>query len=299
MCYDGDSVTKKADTTTNVFQDLNHINLFDIEYPWVPNIDERVDHSLNSDYKSQSDSSHSSVPGEGMTTNDFPSVNLRMMLKAMMTSLPHRMSWYSKLKELNENIEPKSFFKASKFAHWTDAMNNEMDALLRNDTLENTELPKDRKAIGSKWVFKINYNSDGEIERYKARIFAKGFNKKEGVDFEQTFSPVVKMVTARPIWQNDAQSNDDIFAAQDEQVTTLEDNIIFEGNVDQNPSTSTLGTQNLRRSSRPTVFPRNYNDFVIDSKVNEPKSFFKASKFAHWTDAMNNEMDALLRNDTL
>ncbi|GKA73873.1 hypothetical protein Tco_0780175 [Tanacetum coccineum] len=83
---------------------------------------------------------------------------------------------------------------------------------------------------------------------------------------------------------NDAQSSDDIFAAQDEQVTTLEDNIFSEISMDQNPGTSTQGTYILSRSSRQTVFPRNYNDFVIDSKVK--------------TDAMNNEMDTLLRNDT-
>ncbi|GKA24454.1 hypothetical protein Tco_0710487 [Tanacetum coccineum] len=98
-------------------------------------------------------------------------------------------------------------------------------------------------------------------------------------------------------FENDAQSSDDTFAAQNEQVTTLEDDIVFEGIVNQNPSTSTQSTQNLRKPSRQTVFPRNYNDFVINLKVNEPKTFFEASKFAYWTDATNNEMDALLRND--
>lgn len=44
-------------------------------------------------------------------------------------------------------------------------MNNEMEALLKNDTWELTELPKDRKAFGSKWVYKIKYKSNGEIER--------------------------------------------------------------------------------------------------------------------------------------
>ncbi|GJS13838.1 ribonuclease H-like domain-containing protein [Tanacetum coccineum] len=52
--------------------------------------------------------------------------------------------------------------------HWVDAMNTEMDDLYRNNNWELAELPEGRKAIGSKWVFKIKYKSDGEIERYKA-----------------------------------------------------------------------------------------------------------------------------------
>ncbi|GJU89132.1 putative RNA-directed DNA polymerase [Tanacetum coccineum] len=124
---------------------------------------------------------------------------------------------------------------------------------------------------------------------------------------------------------NDADSSDDIFATQDKEVTTLEENIFSKDNLDQNPSSSPQGVQNVRRSSRQSVFPRNYNDFVVDSKVKyriekyvgysnlntenycfvtqlnknyEPKSFSDASKYPHLTDAMNQVMDVLLRNGT-
>nr|GEV19626.1 DNA-directed DNA polymerase [Tanacetum cinerariifolium] len=88
-------------------------------------------------------------------------------------------------------------YEACKDQHWVKAMNEEMDALYRNNTWEITNLPKDRKYIGRKWVYKIKYKSNGEIERYKARYVVKGYNQKEGINFDETFSPVVKIVTVR------------------------------------------------------------------------------------------------------
>ncbi|GJU63929.1 ribonuclease H-like domain-containing protein [Tanacetum coccineum] len=99
--------------------------------------------------------------------------------------------------ELNKAFEPKNYWEACKDQHWVEAMNKEMDALYRNDTWEICDLPKDRKSIGGKWVFKIKYKSNGEIDRYKARYVVKGYNQNKGIEFDETFSSVMKIVTVR------------------------------------------------------------------------------------------------------
>ena len=62
-------------------------------------------------------------------------------------------------------------------AKWINAMDKEMESLYKNDVWELVELPKDRKAIGSKWVFKLKTDSDGSVERHKARLVVQGFLK--------------------------------------------------------------------------------------------------------------------------
>ncbi|GKA88774.1 ribonuclease H-like domain-containing protein, partial [Tanacetum coccineum] len=90
-------------------------------------------------------------------------------------------------------------------------MNQEMNVLLRNDTWDIVDLPKHRKAIGSKWIYKIKYQSSGEIDRFKARLVAHGFSQKECIDYEETFSLVVKMVTVRCLLNIDVSQSWPIF----------------------------------------------------------------------------------------
>ena len=69
-------------------------------------------------------------------------------------------------------------------------MKDEMKSMEDNDVLDLIEFPKRVKPIGCKWIFKTKRDSKGNVERYKARLVAKKFTQKEGIDYKDTFSPV-------------------------------------------------------------------------------------------------------------
>ncbi|GJW37080.1 ribonuclease H-like domain-containing protein [Tanacetum coccineum] len=96
-----------------------------------------------------------------------------------------------------QNVEPTCLSEALPHPNWGEAMNNEIEALNRNNTWTICDFPIGRKPIGSKWLWKIKYKAFGDIERYKARLVAKSFSQREGFDYDETFSHVIKMVTVR------------------------------------------------------------------------------------------------------
>ncbi|CAM8979321.1 unnamed protein product [Rhodiola kirilowii] len=76
-------------------------------------------------------------------------------------------------------------------------MQAELQALHNNNTWEITDLPFGKNPVGSKWIYRIKRHSDGTIQRYKARLVARGFTQLEGLDYHETFAPVVKMNIVR------------------------------------------------------------------------------------------------------
>ena len=95
--------------------------------------------------------------------------------------------------------EPESFSEAAKDPRWIEAMNEEMQALRKNETWDLVPTSPHKKAIGCRWIYKVKYNADGSINRYKARLVAKGYVQTHGVDYEETFAPMAKMTTVRTV----------------------------------------------------------------------------------------------------
>ncbi|KAJ0781817.1 putative RNA-directed DNA polymerase [Helianthus annuus] len=98
---------------------------------------------------------------------------------------------------LTASTEPRGYKSAAKNPKWIAAMHEEIDALKYNNTWTLVPRPSDTNVVGSKWVYRIKYHSDGSIERYKARLVAQGYTQIPGLDYSHTFSPVVKASTVR------------------------------------------------------------------------------------------------------
>ncbi|XP_072053949.1 uncharacterized protein [Arachis hypogaea] len=98
---------------------------------------------------------------------------------------------------LINNSDPKYYSEAVMHDCWRKAIEAELTALEQNKTWIITSLPPGKNAVGCKWIFRTKFNPDGTIERHKARLVAQGFTQIPGVDYIDTFSPVVKMSTVR------------------------------------------------------------------------------------------------------
>lgn len=92
---------------------------------------------------------------------------------------------------------PSSYRVALADQHWLAAMNSEFQALQLNKTWSLVPWPPNQNVVSCKWVFKVKQKADGSLDKYKARLVARGFTQQYGIDYSETFSPVVKPATVR------------------------------------------------------------------------------------------------------
>jgi hypothetical protein len=94
---------------------------------------------------------------------------------------------------------PKTYKSALLDPNWSAAMRDEFHALQSNNTWQLVPRPPNANVVSGKWVFRQKFHSDGTLSRYKARWVCRGFSQQHGVDYDETFSPVVKPSTIRTI----------------------------------------------------------------------------------------------------
>ncbi|PRQ23920.1 putative RNA-directed DNA polymerase [Rosa chinensis] len=155
----------------------------------------------NKNVLSNSNLSESNIlhPVDGLTN---AIVNDHSMLTRGKRGIVQKKSFLSVLTEPScdpTDFEPSHYKAALKIPAWKQAMQEEYDALMNQNTWTLVPLPPDKNLVPCKWIFKIKRNSDGSIARHKARLVARGFSQEYGVDFEETFSPVVRHTTVRLI----------------------------------------------------------------------------------------------------
>jgi hypothetical protein len=93
--------------------------------------------------------------------------------------------------------EPWSFMEAERHTAWNAVMQSEMDAVEKNRTWELADLPRGHSAITLKWVFKMKRDEAGAIVKHKARLVTRGFVQREGIDFDDTFTPMARLESVR------------------------------------------------------------------------------------------------------
>ncbi|KAL0678032.1 hypothetical protein Bca4012_006013 [Brassica carinata] len=104
---------------------------------------------------------------------------------------------YAFMISLDESYVPRTYEEAMLDKEWKESVGAEAGAMIKNDTWYESELPKGKKAVSSRWIFTIKYLANGQIDRKKTRLVARGFTQIYGEDYIDTFAPVAKLHTVR------------------------------------------------------------------------------------------------------
>jgi hypothetical protein len=151
--------------------------------------------------------------------------------------------------------EPSSVEQALEQGCWRKAMEEELNSILSNQTWEPAELPKDHKAIGLKWVFKVKKDPAGNIVKHKARLVAKGYAQIQGVDYDEVFAPMARLETVRVLIALAAQREWEIHH-MDVKSAFLNGELIEEVYVNQPPGFTSSDTEKSAQVEKGPVWPQ-------------------------------------------
>ena len=137
-------------------------------------------------------------------------IALRKGIRSCTNPVPYAMINYLNYNKVSPNYHaflyviqeipiPRNAQEAMKNRRWKEAMDEEMKALLLNHTWNIVTLPEGKKPVGCRWVYNLKCKADWSLERYKARLVARGYTQTHGIDYQETFAPVAKMNTIRII----------------------------------------------------------------------------------------------------
>jgi hypothetical protein len=114
------------------------------------------------------------------------------------TGMIQRVS-YTNMSATTPSPIPANYRSGLADPNWCAAMADEYKALIDNDTWCLVPWPPGANVVSEKWIFKHKYHSDGTLARHKARWVVQGFSQQHGIDYDETFSPVVKPPTIRAV----------------------------------------------------------------------------------------------------
>ena len=183
--------------------DYNHISVLPRTHTQEDVFDEDMTHEIDAGTQDNQEDTHytqdtslnaSSSHIEGDPSHLSDQLNLR---KSSRVKKPAVLADYVYLQETDFDIgdidDPITYQQAiqcPQVALWKKAMEEELDSMYKNKVWTLVNSTSDFKPIGCKWVYKTKRDAAGRIERYKARLVAKGFTQREGIDYNDTFSPV-------------------------------------------------------------------------------------------------------------
>jgi hypothetical protein len=151
---------------------------------------------------------------EGQATED---IGAQPDMTTLITGPPHLSAGATTLDiallSAKDCVEPTSYRAALTSAQafeWQTAMQHDYDSLMDNGTWELVDLPADRKIVNSMWIYKITSDTKAEVYRFKARFVAKGCSQPAGLDYTETFSPVIRMASLRQFMAIDAAMDLDL-----------------------------------------------------------------------------------------